>query len=249
MKRIALVMAAGTLAGCASPAFNRDPSLSNLDLTPETVPEAAMIQVPMPDPEPVRIPQRAEAASLWETGSSGFFGDQRASRVGDILTIVIDIDDGASLRNATARSRQGGAGLELGSLFGYGSQIDRVLPGVGPEDLPSGNLVDLDASLTTGGLGTINRDEEINLRIAALVVRKLPNDNLVIAGRQEVKVNGELRELRVAGIIRPQDIWMDNTIAYDKIAEARIAYGGRGELSRQVTRGYGEDALDVILPF
>ena len=107
----------------------------------------------------------------------------------------------------------------------------------------------MSSTFEASGSGSINRGESIDLKVAALVVQKLPNGNLVIAGRQEVKVNQELRELRMAGIIRPQDIRMNNTIPYDKVAEARITYGGRGQLSRQQQRSYGEDVVDIILPY
>ena len=237
------------LTGCGEDPFGQDPRVSAVGLDQQTLTEAQTVQVPMPAPEPARMPYRAERASLWERGSSGFFGDQRATDVGDILTIVIEIDDEAQLANETARNRTGGGQIAYPKLFGYGTQIDKVLPGVGPEDLPSDNIVDLTSSQTSSGGGSINRNESISLRVAALVVQQLPNNNMVVAGRQEVKVNQELRELRVAGIIRPQDIGMDNTISYDQIAEARITYGGRGGISRQQTRGYGEGLMDVILPY
>ncbi|APX90986.1 flagellar basal body L-ring protein [Brevirhabdus pacifica] len=252
-RRGRLLLATTLLAGLAACGtgnpFDRDPQISGMEMSPETMPEAASVRVPMPPPEPTRVKYRAEAASLWERGSGGFFGDQRASKVGDILTIDVAINDGAKLRNATERSRGGGSTLAFPKLFGYGTQIDKILPGVGPDDLPQGDLVDLSSSTQASGSGSINRNETINLRIAALVVKKLPNGNLVVAGRQEVKVNQELRELRVAGIIRPEDVQMNNTISYDKMAEARIAYGGRGQLSRAQTRGYGEDVMDIILPY
>ena len=169
--------------------------------------------------------------------------------MGDILTIVIEIDDEASLDNASDRSRSGDSSLTLAGFFGYGSQIDKILPGVGPADLPSGDIVDIGSTTSASGDGSIDRRESISLRMAALVVQELPNGNLVVVGRQEVKVNEELRELRVSGIIRPQDIDRGNTIRYDKMAEARISYGGRGSISRQQVRGYGEDVMDVILPY
>lgn len=247
--RTTLLVASAALTGCGAPQFNRDPQLSRVGVDQQTMVEAATATVPMPPPEPARVPYRAEAASLWERGSGGFFGDQRATRVGDILTIVIDINDQATLRNATDRERSGNATLGFPSFFGYGTQIDKILPGVGPSDLPSGNLVDITSATTAGGSGSIRRNESISLRVAALVVQRLPNGNLVVAGRQEVKVNEELRELRVAGILRPQDIQTDNTIPYDQIAEARISYGGRGSVSRQQKRSYGEDVVDIILPY
>lgn len=233
-----LLTAALALAACGDPrdAFHRDPQVSDMSIVGGTMPEASFVQVPMPPPEQPRTYHRAEAASLWERGSGGFFADQRASRVGDILTIDIRIDDRAQLRNATQRERSGSGSVGFPSLLGL-------------SNLPTGDIVDFGSGFEASGSGSIIRREAIDLKVAALVVQSLPNGNLVVAGRQEVKVNQELRELRIAGIIRPQDIRMNNTIPYEKVAEARITYGGRGQLSRQQQRGYGEDVMDVILPY
>lgn len=248
LRSTALLTVCIALSACAEK-FERDPQVSKIGMDPQTMYEAQTVQVPMPEPKPARTPYRAEAASLWEQGSKGFFGDQRATEVGDILTIDIEIDDEAQLSNASNRSRSGGGSIAFPKFFGYGTQIDKILPGVGPEDLPSGNIVDISSLSGASGSGSIKRNEAISLKVAALVVQQLPNGNLVVVGRQEVKVNEELRELKVSGIIRPQDIDMDNTIPYDKIAEARISYGGRGSVSHQQTRQYGEDLMDVILPY
>lgn len=226
------------LAGCASYEESRDPKMHDMDLSAESIPEAHKISVPMPDPVPYVAPKRAEAASLWKTGSSGFFGDHRAARVGDILTITINIDDEADLSNASDRSRSSGNRAGVDALLG----IDEA-------SLPAGGIVDLSANSSSSGAGNISRREEVKLRVAATIIRTLSNGNFVIAGRQEVKVNNELRELRVAGIIRPVDIEMNNSIPYDRIAEARITYGGRGQISSVQQPRYGEDALDVILPY
>lgn len=237
------------LAACGEPVFDRDPELSPIGVDRRDLAAAQTVNVPMPPPEVAHVPDRAERASLWQHGSGGFFADQRATEIGDLLTIVIEIDDEASLDNASDRSRSGSSSLTLAGFFGYGSQIDKILPGVGPADLPTGDIVDISSRTGASGDGSIDRSESISLRMAALVVQRLPNGNLVVVGRQEVKVNEELRELRVSGIIRPQDIDRGNTIAYDKMAEARISYGGRGAISRQQARGYGEDVMDVILPY
>ncbi len=237
------------LGACGAGFQDRNPKISNVTLDASTMPEAARVSVPMPEQVPAPVLQRAEAASLWQSGSSSFFSDQRAETVGDILTIDIQIDDQAQLSNATARNRQGGSTLGAPKFFGYGSQIHRILPGVDEGDVPTDNLVDVTSSAGASGSGTIDRAESISLKVAALIVRELPNGNLVIAGRQEVMVNSELRELRVAGIIRPQDIGRNNVIAYDKIAEARITYAGRGQLSRQTRMSLGEEAIDIILPY
>ncbi|MDX1820436.1 MAG: flagellar basal body L-ring protein FlgH [Paracoccaceae bacterium] len=234
----AALLAVATVSACGDPrdAFNRDPQMSDMSVTGSSMPEASFVQVPMPPPEPPRMMHRAEAASLWQRGSGGFFADQRASRVGDILTIDIRIDDRAQMRNASQRERSGSGSAGFPSLLGL-------------DNLPTGDIIDLSSTFEAEGSGSINRGESIDLKVAALVIQSLPNGNLVIAGRQEVKVNQELRELRVAGIIRPQDIQMNNTIPYEKVAEARITYGGRGQISRQQQRSYGEDIVDIVLPY
>ncbi len=243
--RLLPALALSALAACGSPAFDRDPEFTEVGagaIPPERV------AVPMPPPEVEGPPVRAERASLWGGSSGGFFADTRAEKVGDLLTVVIDIEDQARLRNATSRSREGQASLGTPTFFGYGKKINQVLPGVDLDDIGE-DLVGVTSGQSSEGSGQINRNESISVRVAALVVEKLPNGNLVVAGRQEVKVNQELRDLRVAGIIRPEDIQRDNSIPYDKIAEARISYGGRGQLSRQQQRSYGEDVLDVVLPY
>lgn len=237
------------LGGCAQYQMNRNPQFSDMVVSADSIPEVNRIQIPLPEPLPIRIPQRAEAASLWQTNSTGFFGDQRASKVGDILTVLIEIDDKAALENASERESSGATELGFPSFFGYGGQIAAILPGGNSRDLPSGNIVDLSSGSSSAGSGSINRNEKINLKVAALIIQRLSNGNLVIAGRQEVRVNQELRELRVAGIIRPVDILMNNTVSYEKIAEARIAYGGRGQISRVQQPRYGSDLLEVVLPY
>lgn len=257
MKRTAIITSALMLTtvlgacGAQKEAFkeHRNPQVSDLSVSTETIPEAAAVTVPVPMRAPERAPQRAEGASLWKQGNSGFFGDRRAVNVGDILTILIEIDDEAQLRNASARSRSSGNEVTGSTVLGYESQLDRILPGLDSDDLPSGSIVDLSGASSSRGDGSINRQERIRLKVAAMVIRVLDNGNMVVAGRQEVKVNNELRELRVAGIIRPVDIGMDNAIPYDRIAEARITYGGRGQLSRVQQPRYGEDVLDVVLPY
>nr|WP_325250177.1 flagellar basal body L-ring protein FlgH [Amylibacter sp.] len=244
-----LILLSCVLSACANYTENRNPEVSSIDLTEDVMPEASIVHVPMPEPEPVRIPQRAEASSLWQVGSTGFFGDHRASRVGDILTVLIAIDDEAELANESRRSRSSGNEIDGSTFLGYGTKLDAVLPGINADDLPSGSIVDLSSGSTSRGQGTIARNEKVNLKVAVMIIRRLANDNMVIAGRQEVKVNNELRELRVAGIIRPVDVDTSNAIPYEKIAEARISYGGKGQISRVQQPRYGEDVLDVILPY
>ena len=239
------ISAVVTLSGCGYDITrDRNPQISDMQLNGLTMPEVAHVSVPMPEPEIPGLPQRAERSSLWQTGSNGFFADQRAMDVGDILTINIEIDDQARMSNRSQRGRTGNASVGFPTILGLENVIGDVTGTTADED-----LVDLGAASSAEGSGRIDRAETINLEVAATVIQRLPNGNLVIAGRQEVMVNAELRELRVAGIIRPQDIQRNNTIPYDRIAEARITYGGRGQLTRQTRTSYGEDALDIILPY
>ena len=199
------------------------------------------VSLPMPAPEGVRRSHN----SLWRNGARAFFRDHRAKRVGDILTIVVALDDEAALNNSTQNSRAYGDELGFDNFLGFEKVLNKVLPDGAVAD----DLVDLDSASTYTGSGNLGREEEISLKIAALIVQTLPNGNLVVNGRQEIRVNSEMREVQVAGIIRPEDITSENTIGYEKIAEARIAYGGRGTISDVQTPRYGAQVLDVLLPF
>jgi flagellar L-ring protein precursor FlgH len=195
-------------------------------------------------PQPLAYPQPpAATASLWQPVY--LFSDRRARTVGDILTVVIEIDDEAALRNRTQRARDASEELDMSTLFGIPQEIDEELPG----DLSLAAGVDVSADSSSLGTGQIARDEEIELKIAATVTDVLPNGNLAILGSQEVRVNYELRDLQIAGIIRPEDISRDNRIAYEKIAEARLVYGGRGQVYQLQQPRYGQQVLDIILPF
>jgi flagellar L-ring protein precursor FlgH len=189
-------------------------------------------------------PHPASANSIWRTGARTFFNDQRAAKVGDILTVLITIDDSAQVQNDTTRERKTANTSGMANMFGLETVLKHALPGVTPSSLVNTNG---DSALT--GTGTINRQEKINLTIAAVVTRVLPNGNLLIQGSQEVKTNNDLRELTVGGIVRPQDISSSNTINPTQIAEARINYGGKGEMMRSNTSPAGQALLETFEPF
>ena len=218
----------------------QEPTLSTID-SPAPLAGPEQISLPMPAPLPVE----RQPNSLWRPGSRAFLKDQRASNVGDILTVIIEIQDNAAINNTTTRSRLAAEDASASAFLGYETQLDRIFP----DAIDPTNLVDLDSNSLTEGSGGVNRNESINLRVAALVTQVLPNGNLVLAGRQEVRVNYEKRQLQVAGIIRPEDITSTNTIAYDQIAEARIAYGGRGTISDVQQPRYGQQFFDILFPF
>lgn len=186
-----------------------------------------------------------QASSLWSGGRQSLLGDRRAGQRGDILTVVIEIDDSASISNATDRSRTGSEQMGLPSLFGVPQRIDRGLPA----GASMADAVNLNSSGSSTGQGSVRRNEQLTLRVAATVVDVLPNGVLRIEGAQEVRVNFELRELLVTGYVRPADISRQNEITYDKIANARISYGGRGQITDVQQPRYGQQVADILLPF
>lgn len=216
-------------------------------------PEMAKISNPMTDPDyqPVSLPmptpnyEAKEKNSLWESNRVTFFKDQRAGDIGDVLTVLIEIADKAELDNETERTRKNSESAELPSILGYEGSLNRILP----ESIDPTNLTDMGSTSSSNGSGTIDREEKIKVRLAALVTQLLPNGNLVIHGKQEVRVNFEKRILEVDGVIRPQDISVDNTVSYDQIAEARIVYGGEGHITDVQQPRYGQQLYDIIFPF
>ncbi len=214
-------------------------------LSPIENPRASELYQPVSLPMPEPLTDARQPASLWRQGSRAFFKDQRAGRVGDILTVVIEIDDEAELDNSTSRSRSAGESAGLDNLLGYESRINNIFDG---DAIPT-QLVNADSDSESNGAGSTAREEEIDLRMAAVITQILPNGNLVIQGSQQVRVNYELRDLAVRGVIRPEDITSLNEVPYDKIAEARISYGGKGTLSDVQQPRYGQQVFDILFPF
>ena len=200
---------------------------------------------PVSLPMPTQRPSVPHTNSLWRTGARQFFKDQRAAAVGDILTVTIAIADSAEISNSTTRSRTNAEDSAASSFLGFETSLNSILP----QAISPSSLIDLDSTSSSAGEGEISRGETINLKVAAVVTQRLPNGNLVLHGRQEIQVNFEVRELQVAGVIRPEDIGSDNTISYDKIAEARIAYGGRGQITDVQQPRYGQQIFDILWPF
>lgn len=217
------------------------------------VPETSTISNPVtqegykPVSLPMPMPKQSisQNNSLWAADRQTFFKDQRANDVGDIITVVIEIADKAELDNETERTRSSSEGANAASALGYEQSLNRILPqAVDPTSLIEGGA---ESSYT--GEGTIDREEKIEVQLAALISQILPNGNMVIFGRQEVVVNFEKRLLQIDGVIRPEDISVQNTISYEKIAEARITYGGEGDLTDVQQPRYGQQLYDIIFPF
>ncbi len=184
-------------------------------------------------------------ASLWSGDQSSLFGDRRAFTTGDILTVLVEIDDEAEMSNTSSRTRSAKENLGVPHLMGLPQRQNKVLPDGASVD----TAVDLDSSSSSQGNGSVRRNEKLTLRIAATVVDVLPNGVLRIEGTQEVRVNFELRELFVSGFVRRADITRQNEITYDKMASARISYGGRGHISDVQQPRIGQQVLDALLPF
>jgi flagellar L-ring protein precursor FlgH len=191
------------------------------------------------------VPVRHEASSLWTAGRQSLLGDRRASRRGDILTVVIEIDDSAEISNSSERGRSGSEELGIGGFFGLPQRIERSLP----EGASLDQAVGTNSSSQSSGNGAVRRNEQLTLRIAATVTDVLDNGILRLEGSQEVRVNYEIRELLVSGYVRPEDISRQNEIAYDRIAAARISYGGRGHISDVQQPRIGQQIADIVLPF
>ncbi|MFA7433508.1 MAG: flagellar basal body L-ring protein FlgH [Gemmobacter sp.] len=216
------------------------PGFSPLDTTAQ---HHAMYNVPLPLVADRDHP--TEAASLWAAGHAALFDDRRAARRGDILTVVVEIDDRAEISNTTDRSLNGNQSMGIPQLLGIPQRIDRNLP----EGASMAEAVSTTGTSSFSGDGSVRRNEKLTLRIAAAVVEELPNGVLRIEGQQEVRVNHELRELLVSGFVRPADISRQNEVRYDRIAGARVSYGGRGRISEVQQPRYGQQIADILLPF
>ena len=244
MRTVLTAAAAALSLGACSTAIEavRGPELAPIGYPAALVPTS---QAYLASPEQQQADRAASANSLWRAGARTFFGDQRARRIGDIVTVNINIDDRAQTQNSTARSRSNAISGGVTNFFGLENSLGRAFPG----GFDPGNLVGLEGESNSNGSGSVNRSERVNLTIAAVVTDVMVNGNLVIQGRQEVRTNREVRELTVAGIVRPEDISSANTIAHTQIAEARISYGGRGDISRIQGAPAAQSLVERFSPF
>lgn len=244
MRRSSPLVALGlllALSGCDTLSrlseIGRPPALAPTE-DPTRTPGWHPVTMPMPAPQPAP----SDTESLWRPGSRAFFKDQRAARVGDLVTILVSMNDQATLKNATTATRNAAEAMGVPNLFGLENVLSHV-----PMD-PS-KLVTTNSSNSNVGAGQVQRSESVTVRLAGVVTQVLPNGNLVVMAHQQFRADSELRDLRVSGVIRPEDIASDNTIQSDRMAEARIAYGGRGTLTDLQQPRAGQQFMDVVLPF
>lgn len=239
------LLMATSLSGCGT--FDR---LRRMGLEPEMTPIENPVEAkdyrPVTLPMPERSEAKAGANSLWKPGSSGFFKDQRASKVGDIITVMVSAKDNALMENETEQNRDTNKdSMGVGSLLGYETNFSDFLP----DAVNPASLIDITSNREISSDGKIDRKEKIEMTMAAVVTQILPNGNLVIEGTQEIRVNYELRQLTVKGVIRRADIKSDNSVESSKIAELRVSYGGKGVISDIQQPRYGRQLIDILAPF
>ena len=241
---ILIIAVAGVLTGCNLVSrlseVGDGPKLTTIQ-NPVSKPHYKPVSLPMPTPHVTA----ANPNSLWRAGARAFFKDHRAKEVGDIITVSMSLSDAAKFSNKTARARKDKEDHDANDLLGFEDELTKVLP----QGIDAGQIVNFATEHSTSGDGEIDRSETLSLTFAAVVTQILPNGSLVIMGRQEIRVNSELRELIVSGVVRPSDIESNNTISHEKIAELRVAYGGRGTLSGLQKPRWGMELWDILFPF
>jgi flagellar L-ring protein FlgH len=230
--RLFVFGAALVLSGCAT-------DIENIGQSPSLSPVGTGVGRTAGTASVSEVEALAEPSGNWVGGSGDFFRDARAQRQGDIITVKIEINDQATLNNTSNRSRKSSADANLGFTYDLMGIVGADVNGQG----------DVNSNSSAAGQGSTARSERIQMSVAAIVTRVLPNGYLLIEGSQEVLVNFEQRTLHVAGVIRPADISPDNTISYEKIAEARIAYGGKGRLTEVQQPGWTQQIWDRVSPF
>ena len=213
-------------------------------MTPTADPTKDPTWRPLSMPMPAAQMAAPQANALWRPGSRAFFKDQRAAQVGDIVTVTISTTDSADVENNTTTSRTANESMGMPNMFGLETQIPKLLAGA-----TASSLVSTNSANGNTGQATLKRNETVALRLAGVITQVLPNGNLVVSASQELRVNSELRQLTVTGVVRPQDIASDNTVMHDRMAEARISYGGRGQITQLQTPRWGQQVLDILLPF
>jgi flagellar L-ring protein precursor FlgH len=241
---LAAISLAALLAGCNAATrlseIGEAPPLTTIQ-DPQKQPGYQPVSLPMPSP----MSAERRPNSLWQAGTRAFFKDQRAANVGDILTVVINISDQANLANETKRERSNAENAAIPHVMGFETQLQKILPHAADPN----NLMQTTSTSSSDGKASITRSDQVKVNVAMLVTQVLPNGNLVVVGHQEMRVNYEVRDLQITGVIRPQDISSTNTVNLDKIAEARVSYGGRGQLTDIQQPRYGQQLFDILTPF
>jgi flagellar L-ring protein precursor FlgH len=239
-KTISRIIAAGLLGGAMAGCSAMD-RIENIGEAPKLAPVGNPAETQLVASIPQTPPISHANNSLWQPGAHSFFHDPRANHVGDVITVNVSVADAAKLSNSTSRSRANSDNANLTNFFGLETAL--------PKSIDPASMVKMGSDMSNVGSGAVNRSESINMTLAALVAQVLPNGNLVIAGHQQVRVNNELRDLQVSGIVRTEDITSANTVDLAQIAEARISYGGNGTVSDVQQPRYGSQLFDILMPW
>jgi flagellar L-ring protein FlgH len=241
MRKSFLKISALLLTGAALTACSAVDRISNIGQAPKLDkvgnPAGSKIVDEIPRPQPITHIDN----TLWQPGAQSFFHDHRAMHIGDVITVNVTVADTAKLDNSTTRTRTNSDDANLTNFFGLENAL--------PSSVNPSSLVKMGSDNSNVGTGAIQRDETINMTLAALVAQVLPNGNLVIDGHQQVRVNNELRDMRLSGIVRREDITQDNTVNLSQIAEARVTYGGQGTMSDVQQPRYGSQLFDILMPW
>jgi flagellar L-ring protein FlgH len=235
LKISALLLMGVSLPGCS--AVDRVKNIGEapkLSAVGNPAGEKIVAEIPRP------IPITHIDNSLWQPGAQSFFHDPRAMHIGDVITVDVTVTDAAKLQNTTSRSRTNSDDANLTNFFGLENSLGSANPA---------SLVKMGSDNSNVGAGSVQRAETISMTLAALVAQVLPNGNLVIDGHQQVRVNNELRDMRLSGIVRREDITQDNTVNLSQIAEARVTYGGQGTVSDVQQPRYGSQLFDILMPW
>ena len=232
----AATILSAALCGCS--AVDR---IENIGSAPKMAPLGNPADAKLVKAIPAMPPITHDNNSLWQPNAKSFFSDPRASRIGDVITVNVSVADSANMQDTTSRSRTNSEGANLTNFFGLENPLAK--------SMNPGNLVNMGSNTSNVGAGTVNRQETINMTLAALVAQVLPNGNLVIDGHQQVRVNNEMRDMQVTGIVRREDITQANSVNLSQIAEARITYGGQGTVSDVQQPRLGSQLFDIIMPW
>jgi flagellar L-ring protein precursor FlgH len=199
------------------------------------------------------VPQEASAAegSLWREDISMLYVDARARNVGD--TIMVDIMESSSSQMAANTSADRSSSIDAGvdAALGYMRYLEEKNSRLGADSTGAqgGSLIKADFSNGQEGAGSSDRSGSISASIGARVVEVYPNGNLVIFGRQEMKVNNDTQYIIVSGVVRPEDVDAENTIQSTNLADAHIEYVGRGIIADKQKAGWGSRLVDKVWPF
>jgi flagellar L-ring protein FlgH len=230
-----------TILGAALCSCSTVDRIENIGSSPKLAPVGNPADTKIVKDIPATPPISHAGNSLWQPNAKSFFSDPRASRIGDVITVNVTVADNANMQDTTSRSRTNSDAANLTNFFGLENPLSK--------SMNPANLVNMGSSTSNVGTGSVNRQESINMTMAALVAQVLPNGNLVINGHQQVRVNSEMRDMQVTGIVRREDITQTNSVNLSQIAEARITYGGQGTVSDMQTPRLGSQLFDILMPF